>query len=158
MLRLHLILGVCGVDTVEVSPNTISESLLVFCRLGFIIDFLSKPTLTGFMGGAAVLVSLQQLKGLLGIVHFTTKMAIIPVLKSVFDNRKEVTKGFLEDLDDRLLRFCCLINLYFSVRAVVMGSSSYGSLIPGSPTDGKTHSKLSIHPSNRYTSFIKMNS
>ncbi|CAL9165905.1 unnamed protein product [Musa hybrid cultivar] len=58
-------------------------------RLGFIIDFLSKPTLTGFMGGAAVLVSLQQLKGLLGIVHFTTKMAIIPVLKSVFDNRKE---------------------------------------------------------------------
>ncbi|THU74829.1 hypothetical protein C4D60_Mb04t37530 [Musa balbisiana] len=58
-------------------------------RLGFIIDFLSKPTLTGFMGGAAVLVSLQQLKGLLGIVHFTTKMAIIPVLKSVLDNRKE---------------------------------------------------------------------
>lgn len=110
------------------------------------------------MGGAAVLVSLQQLKGLLGIVHFTTKMAIIPVLKSVLDNRKEVTKGFLEDLDDKLLRFCCLINLYFSVRAVVMASTSYGSLIPRSPTDGKTHSKSSIHPSNRYTSFIKMNS
>lgn len=59
-------------------------------RLGFIVDFLSKPTLTGFMGGAAVIVSLQQLKGLLGIVHFTTKMGIIPVMQSVLENRTEV--------------------------------------------------------------------
>lgn len=59
-------------------------------RLGFIIDFLSKATLLGFMAGAAVIVSLQQLKGLLGIVHFTNKMAIIPVLTSVFENRNEV--------------------------------------------------------------------
>ncbi|CAL9123423.1 unnamed protein product [Musa acuminata var. zebrina] len=59
------------------------------CRLGFIVDFLSKPTLTGFMGGAAIIVSLQQLKGLLGIVHFTTKMGFIPVMQSVFENRTE---------------------------------------------------------------------
>ncbi|KAG6487180.1 hypothetical protein ZIOFF_055763 [Zingiber officinale] len=58
-------------------------------RLGFIVDFLSKPTLTGFMGGAAVIVSLQQLKGLLGIVHFTTKMGFIPVMESVFENKGE---------------------------------------------------------------------
>lgn len=62
---------------------------LIF-RLGFVIDFLSKATLVGFMGGAAVIVSLQQLKGLLGIVHFTTKMQLVPVLSSVFHQKEEV--------------------------------------------------------------------
>lgn len=42
------------------------------------------------MAGAAVIVSLQQLKGLLGIVHFTTKMQLVPVLSSVFHHRDEV--------------------------------------------------------------------
>jgi sulfate transporter 3 len=42
------------------------------------------------MAGAAVIVSLQQLKGLLGIVHFTTKMQFIPVISSVFNHRDEV--------------------------------------------------------------------
>ncbi|KAK1362957.1 putative sulfate transporter 3.4 [Heracleum sosnowskyi] len=60
-------------------------------RLGFVIDFLSKATLVGFMAGAAIIVSLQQLKGLLGIVHFTNKMQIIPVLTSVFQRRDEWT-------------------------------------------------------------------
>lgn len=59
-------------------------------RLGFVIDFLSKATLLGFMAGAAVIVSLQQLKGLLGIVHFTTKMQMVPVMISVFEHRDEV--------------------------------------------------------------------
>nr|GMD38761.1 probable sulfate transporter 3.4 [Ipomoea batatas] len=63
-------------------------SLGVF-RLGFLIDFLSKATLLGFMAGAAVIVSLQQLKGLLGIVHFTNQMQIIPVLTSVFHHKDE---------------------------------------------------------------------
>ncbi|WOL09182.1 putative sulfate transporter 3.4 [Canna indica] len=65
------------------------QASLGLLRLGFIVDFLSKPTLTGFMGGAAVIVSLQQLKGLLGIVHFTTKMGFIPVMQSVFEERTE---------------------------------------------------------------------
>lgn len=59
-------------------------------RLGFIIDFLSKAILLGFTAGAAVIVSLQQLKSLLGITHFTKQMAIIPVMRSVFDNIHEV--------------------------------------------------------------------
>ena len=59
-------------------------------RLGFIIDFLSKATLTGFMAGAAIVVSLQQLKSLLGITHFTKQMGLVPVLSSVFHNIKEV--------------------------------------------------------------------
>ncbi|KAE8714710.1 putative sulfate transporter 3.4 [Hibiscus syriacus] len=65
------------------------QASLGVLRLGFVIDFLSKATLVGFMAGAAVIVSLQQLKGLLGIVHFTSKMQLIPVLKSVFHHREE---------------------------------------------------------------------
>ncbi|GJN26207.1 hypothetical protein PR202_gb14120 [Eleusine coracana subsp. coracana] len=59
------------------------------CRLGFIIDFLSKATLVGFMAGAAIIVSLQQLKAMMGIVHFTTEMGIVPVMASVFHHTKE---------------------------------------------------------------------
>ncbi|XP_029129319.1 probable sulfate transporter 3.4 isoform X2 [Cajanus cajan] len=66
------------------------QSSLGILRLGFVIDFLSKATLVGFMAGAAIIVSLQQLKGLLGIVHFTNKMQITPVLISVFKQRHEI--------------------------------------------------------------------
>jgi hypothetical protein len=59
-------------------------------RLGFIVDFLSKATLTGFMGGAAVIVSLQQLKGLLGISHFTSHMGFLDVMRSVVNRHDEV--------------------------------------------------------------------
>ncbi|XP_022843864.1 probable sulfate transporter 3.4 [Olea europaea var. sylvestris] len=65
------------------------QASLGFLRLGFIIDFLSKATLVGFMAGAAVIVALQQLKGLFGIDHFTNKMQLIPVLSSVFHHRDE---------------------------------------------------------------------
>ncbi|XP_024969369.1 probable sulfate transporter 3.4 [Cynara cardunculus var. scolymus] len=65
------------------------QATLGLLRLGFVIDFLSKATLVGFMAGAAVIVSLQQLKGLLGIVHFTTKMQIIPVLSSAIRQENE---------------------------------------------------------------------
>ncbi|KAL2493380.1 putative sulfate transporter 3.4 [Abeliophyllum distichum] len=65
------------------------QASLGFLRLGFVIDFLSKATLVGFMAGAAVIVALQQLKGLFGIVHFTSKMQLAPVLSSVFHHRDE---------------------------------------------------------------------
>ncbi|KOM51999.1 hypothetical protein LR48_Vigan09g065800 [Vigna angularis] len=67
----------------------IFQSALGILRLGFIIDFLSKAILIGFMGGSAVIVALQQLKGLLGIKHFTSKMALVPVMSSVFNNIDE---------------------------------------------------------------------
>ncbi|CDP01189.1 unnamed protein product [Coffea canephora] len=51
-------------------------------RLGFLVDFLSHATVVGFMGGAAIVIGLQQLKGLLGISHFTTKTDVISVLKA----------------------------------------------------------------------------
>ncbi|XP_052157675.1 probable sulfate transporter 3.4 [Oryza glaberrima] len=65
------------------------QASLGFLRLGFIVDFLSKATLTGFMGGAAIIVSLQQLKGLLGIVHFTSQMGFVQVMHSVFKHHDE---------------------------------------------------------------------
>ncbi|OAY36783.1 probable sulfate transporter 3.4 [Manihot esculenta] len=65
------------------------QASLGLLRLGFVIDFLSKATLVGFMAGAAIIVSLQQLKGLLGIVHFTSKMQFVPVMASVFNHRDE---------------------------------------------------------------------
>jgi high affinity sulfate transporter 1 len=49
-----------------------------------LIDFLSHAAIVGFMAGAAITIALQQLKGLLGIKHFTTKTDIISVMKSVF--------------------------------------------------------------------------
>ncbi|KAL9272695.1 hypothetical protein AKJ16_DCAP19737 [Drosera capensis] len=75
------------------------QASLGLLRLGFVIDFLSKATLIGFMAGAAIIVSLQQLKGLLGIVHFTNQMQIVPVLSSVVKHREEwswqtITMGF----------------------------------------------------------------
>ncbi|KAK6931029.1 STAS domain [Dillenia turbinata] len=44
------------------------QASLGMLRLGFIIDFLSKATLIGFMAGAAIIVSLQQLKSLLVVM------------------------------------------------------------------------------------------
>lgn len=66
------------------------QAALGILRLGFIVDFLSTATLVGFMAGAAIIVSLQQLKGLLGIVNFTKKMGLVPVMSSVFHRTDEV--------------------------------------------------------------------
>ncbi|KAJ4835634.1 hypothetical protein Tsubulata_023347 [Turnera subulata] len=65
------------------------EAALGLLRLGFIIDFLSKATLIGFMTGVATVVALQQLKGLFGITHFTSKFQAIPVIESVVSNKDE---------------------------------------------------------------------
>lgn len=43
------------------------------------------------MAGAAIIVSLQQLKALLGITHFTTQMGLVPVMASVFHHINEVS-------------------------------------------------------------------
>ncbi|XP_011621488.1 low affinity sulfate transporter 3 [Amborella trichopoda] len=53
-------------------------------RLGFLIDFLSHAAIVGFMGGAAIVIGLQQLKALLGIAHFTNKTDVISVMKAVW--------------------------------------------------------------------------
>ncbi|OAY35879.1 low affinity sulfate transporter 3 isoform X2 [Manihot esculenta] len=53
-------------------------------RLGFLVDFLSHAAIVGFMAGAAIVIGLQQLKGLLAITHFTNKTDVISVLKSTW--------------------------------------------------------------------------
>lgn len=53
-------------------------------RLGFLVDFLSHAAIVGFMAGAAIVIGLQQLKGLLGISKFTTNTDVVSVLESVF--------------------------------------------------------------------------
>ncbi|KAK9226631.1 hypothetical protein WN943_011679 [Citrus x changshan-huyou] len=81
------------------------QASLGLLRLGFIIDFLSKATLIGFMAGAAIIVSLQQLKSLLGITHFTNQMGLVPVMSSVFHNTKEWSWQTI------LMGFCFLVFL-----------------------------------------------
>lgn len=61
------------------------------CRLGFIVDFLSHATIVGFMGGAATVVCLQQLKSILGLEHFTHEADIVSVMRSVFSQTHQVT-------------------------------------------------------------------
>ncbi|OIV96704.1 hypothetical protein TanjilG_09246 [Lupinus angustifolius] len=53
-------------------------------RLGFLVDFLSHAALVGFMAGAAIIIGLQQLKGLLGLSHFTSNTDVPSVLDSVY--------------------------------------------------------------------------
>ncbi|XP_062177624.1 high affinity sulfate transporter 2-like [Alnus glutinosa] len=62
----------------------VTQFALGFFRLGFLIDFLSHAAIVGFMGGAAVTIALQQLKGLLGITNFTKKTDIVSVMHSVW--------------------------------------------------------------------------
>lgn len=66
----------------------ITQATLGIFRLGFLIDFLSHAAIVGFMGGAAITIALQQLKGFLGIKSkmFTTKTDIVSVMHSVFSS------------------------------------------------------------------------
>jgi len=43
------------------------------------------------MGGAATVVSLQQLKGIFGLKHFTDSTDVISVMRSVFSQTHEVS-------------------------------------------------------------------
>ncbi|KAI3911789.1 hypothetical protein MKW92_045207 [Papaver armeniacum] len=62
----------------------IFQFALGFFRLGILVDFLSHSTIIGFMSGAATIICLQQLKGMFGLTHFTSKTDVISVLRSVF--------------------------------------------------------------------------
>ncbi|KAJ4847479.1 Sulfate transporter 3.1 [Turnera subulata] len=88
------------------------QACLGLLRLGFIVDFLSHATIVGFMAGAATVVCLQQLKGILGLVQFTHATDLVSVMRSVFSQTHEwrwesavLGCGFL---------FFLLITRYFS--------------------------------------------
>jgi MFS superfamily sulfate permease-like transporter len=46
---------------------------------------MSHVAIVGFVAGAAIVIGLQQLKGLFGITHFTTKTDIISFMKAVWE-------------------------------------------------------------------------
>ncbi|XP_027351617.1 sulfate transporter 3.1-like [Abrus precatorius] len=68
--------------------GVLQASLGLF-RLGFIVDFLSHAAIVGFMGGAATVVCLQQLKSILGLQHFTHDADLVSVMRSVFSQTHE---------------------------------------------------------------------
>ncbi|KAL1539735.1 Sulfate transporter 3.1 [Salvia divinorum] len=88
------------------------ETAMGIFRLGFIVDFLSHATIVGFMAGAATVVIMQQLKGVLGLEHFTHKTDVIDVLHSIFTQTHQwrwesALLGFV-------FLFYLLISRYFS--------------------------------------------
>ncbi|KAK8470509.1 hypothetical protein PHAVU_004G161600 [Phaseolus vulgaris] len=68
----------------------IFQACLGIFRLGILVDFFSHSTINGFMGGTAVILILQQLKGVFGMVHFSQKTNLIEVVKSIVNNRHEI--------------------------------------------------------------------
>ncbi|XP_042493672.1 sulfate transporter 1.2-like [Macadamia integrifolia] len=96
---VSLLLGTMLQDEIDPSKNAadyrrlaftatffagITQAALGILRLGFLIDFLSHAAIVGFMGGAAITIALQQLKGFLGIKNFTKKSDIISVMHSTW--------------------------------------------------------------------------
>ncbi|KAM6598532.1 hypothetical protein CsatA_018141 [Cannabis sativa] len=81
-------------------------------RLGFILDFLSKATLIGFMAGVAILVSLQQLQGLLGLTRSTNEMQLLPVISTLFKYRNEWSGQII------IMGFCFLTFLLGAKRII----------------------------------------
>ncbi|XP_027363370.1 sulfate transporter 3.1-like [Abrus precatorius] len=88
------------------------QAALGLFRLGFIVDFLSHATIVGFMGGAATVVCLQQLKSILGLEHFTHAADLVSVMRSVFAQTHEWR------WESAVLGFCfiffLLVTRYFS--------------------------------------------
>ncbi|KAK7251581.1 hypothetical protein RIF29_34900 [Crotalaria pallida] len=66
------------------------QACLGILRLGILVDFVSNSTITGFVGGAAVMLCLQQLKGIFGLKHFVTKTDVLTVLKGIWTYRNEI--------------------------------------------------------------------
>ncbi|BBH10271.1 sulfate transporter 3 [Prunus dulcis] len=97
------------------------QASLGFLRLGFIVDFLSHATIVGFMAGAATVVCLQQLKGILGLDHFTNATDVVSVMRSVFSQTHEWRweSGVL----GCLFLFFLLVTRYFVLLDISHGTS-----------------------------------
>ncbi|KAK7314497.1 hypothetical protein VNO77_33022 [Canavalia gladiata] len=66
------------------------QACLGLFRLGILVDFFSHATINGFMGGTAIILILQQLKGIFGMKHFSTKTNVVAVIKAIIANRHEI--------------------------------------------------------------------
>ncbi|KAK4280860.1 hypothetical protein QN277_012426 [Acacia crassicarpa] len=66
------------------------QTALGLLRLGILVDFFSHSTITGFMTGTAIILIFAQLKGLLGLKHFTTKNNVQSVIQAIIKYRSEI--------------------------------------------------------------------
>ncbi|XP_054803068.1 probable sulfate transporter 3.5 [Prosopis cineraria] len=66
------------------------QAALGVLRLGILVDFFSHSTITGFMTGTAIILIFQQLKGLFGLRHFTTKTNVQGVIRAIWQYRSEI--------------------------------------------------------------------
>lgn len=116
-----------------------------FYRLGFLIDFLSHAAIVGFMGGAAVTIALQQLKGLFGIKKFTKKTDIINVMKSVVNSAEHGVSWavIVIHTHKRLFQLRC-IDLSFSSSSVELSNNSDRSCLLDLPFGCKVHCKTNF--------------
>ncbi|KAD6119499.1 hypothetical protein E3N88_10770 [Mikania micrantha] len=104
----------------------ITQATLGVLRLGFLIDFLSHAAVVGFMGGAAITIALQQLKGFLGIKHFTKKTDIVSVMKSVFgsiDHGVSFLSSHNYTLYEAYMIYFFLQMLQWNWQTIVIGAS-----------------------------------
>ena len=78
------------------------QLLMGVFRLGFIVNFLSKPVISGFTSAAALIIGFNQFRNLLG-VDFTRSNQIQEVLASIWKEYNEV------DLPTTLIGFCAIV-------------------------------------------------
>jgi len=65
------------------------QLLLGVLRMGFFVNFLSKPVINGFTSAAAILIGLGQIKHVLG-VQFSQSSKIHTLLQNIFENLQQV--------------------------------------------------------------------
>ena len=78
------------------------QLLMGVFRLGFIVNFLSKPVISGFTSAAALIIGVNQFRNLLG-VDFTRSNQIQEVLASIWKEYNEV------DLPTTLIGFSAIL-------------------------------------------------
>lgn len=69
------------------------QAALGVLRLGFVIDFLSQSAIVGFMGGAATVVCVQQLKGFLGVHHAGHATGIVGIARGLLLQSHQVSSA-----------------------------------------------------------------
>lgn len=73
--------------------SCLADGFRIQFRLGILVDLLSRSTITGYMAGTAAIIMLQQLKGLLGMSHFTQHTDVVSVLRAVVAYRSDVSSA-----------------------------------------------------------------
>lgn len=64
------------------------QILLGFLKMGFLVNFLSRPVISGFTSAAALIIGISQLKHLLGISISSNKT--LPILKQTFSQLDQI--------------------------------------------------------------------